>query len=160
MEVKAVWQEGMRFTGAAESGFSLPMEAEAAGDGERAGFLPMELIAAGMAGCTAMDVISILQKKRQEVTAFEVQVHAERASEHPTVFTQAVIEYFVTGRNIEEAALVRAIELSSTRYCPAQAMLGKVFPIVLKYHIYEAAGGQPGLVVSGEFSQPVARGDG
>ena len=69
----------------------------------------MELLAIGLAGCTAMDVISILSKKRQEVTDFEVQVHAGRAAEHPKVFTDAMIEYFVTGRNLDETALLRAM---------------------------------------------------
>ena len=97
----------------------------------------MELIALGLAGCTAMDVISILQKKRQNVTGFDVQVDASRAEEHPKVFTSAVITYIVTGVGVEESALLRAIELSATRYCPAQSMLSQVFPIELKYEIYE-----------------------
>ena len=114
----------------------------------------MELLATGLAGCTAMDVISILQKKRQEVTDFEVQVHAERASEHPKVFTSAVIEYFISGHNLDEAAVVRAIELSATRYCPAQAMFQNVFPMELKYHIYEDKGdGERELVKSGLYKQ-------
>lgn len=100
----------------------------------------MELFAIGLAGCTAMDVISILGKKRQEVTNFEVQVHVERAQEHPTVFTSAVIEYYVSGFDIEEKALLRSMELSSTRYCPAQAMMGQWMPIQLKYFIYEDMG--------------------
>jgi putative redox protein len=104
-----------------------------------------------------MDVISILQKKRQVVTGFEVHVHARRAEQHPRVFTQADIEYSITGSQIDEAAVLRAVELSATRYCPAQAMLGQVFPITLKYFIYEQeAAGERRLVSSGEFAQPVA----
>jgi putative redox protein len=98
----------------------------------------MELILVGLVGCTAMDVISILQKKRQKVTGFTVRATAERADEHPKVFTSAVIEYTVTGHDISPKAVERALELSEQRYCPAQAMLGQVFPIELKYEIVEA----------------------
>jgi putative redox protein len=103
-----------------------------------------------------MDVISILQKKRQAVTAFEVQVHTSRAEQHPKVFTSAEIEYIVVGHDLDEAALLRAIELSATRYCPAQAMFEKVFPISLKYHLFEDENGQRRLVKSGEYIPPSA----
>ncbi len=149
MEARAVWQQRMTFTGVANSGFPLTIGTDPAVGGDNDGVRPMELVAIGLAGCTAMDVISLLNKKRQEVTAFEVQVHAERAPEFPKVFTKAVIEYFITGHNLEEAAVVRAIELSAIRYCPAQAMLAQVFPIEHKYHIYEDSGDdQRQLVIS------------
>jgi putative redox protein len=142
----------MSFTGTAfESGFEVPLDATLDVGGDDNGFRPMELIATGLVGCTSMDVISILRKKRQEITAFEVEVHAERAEKHPRVFTSAVIEYRVTGHNVQEAAVRRAIELSAERYCPAQAMFRDVFPIALKYAIFEA--GENG---SGE---PVLTGD-
>lgn len=156
MEAKVNWQGKLTFTGSAESGFQLPLGAEPAVGGDNDGFRPMELLAMGLAGCTAMDVISILSKKRQDVTAFEVQVHAGRATEHPKVFTEAVIEYHVTGRGLDEAALVRAIELSATRYCPAQAMFVKLMPIELKYHLYEDRGqGQRELVKSATYTPVV-----
>ena len=152
MEARAVWQQRMTFTGVANSGFSLTIGTDPAVGGDNDGVRPMELVAIGLAGCTAMDVISLLNKKRQEVTAFEVQVHADRAVDFPKVFTKAVIEYFITGHNLEEAAVVRAIELSAIRYCPAQAMLVKVFPIESIYHIYEDEGeGQSRLVKSGAY---------
>lgn len=155
MEAKVTWKENLAFTGWAGSGFEAPLDAKEEAGGTGQGFIPMELIATGLAGCTAMDVISILQKKRQDVTAFEVQVHAERADEHPRVFIHAVIEYFVTGHGVDEKAVVRAIELSSTRYCPGQAMFDGVFPIDLKYHIYEAGeNGEQQPVKSGEYSPP------
>lgn len=150
MDAKVSWKGGMSFTGSAGSGFEIPIGTDPGVGGDNDGTRPMELIATGLAGCTAMDVISILTKKRQEVTDFKVRVHAERAGEHPKVFTSAVIDYDVTGKNIEEAAVTRAIELSATRYCPAQAMLGKVMPIELRYHIYESQeNGKPALVTEG-----------
>jgi len=121
-------------------------------DGDDNGFRPMEMFAMGLAGCTAMDVISILGKKRQQVTGFEVQVHASRSEEHPKVFTGATIEYFVTGHAVDEAAVVRSIELSTLRYCPAQAMFVQIMPIELEYHIYEDLGeGERELVKNGSY---------
>jgi putative redox protein len=160
VEARVTWKGKLSFTGTADSGFQLPLGGEKSVGGDEDGFRPMELIAAGLAGCTAMDVISILAKKRQQVTAFDVQVHAERAENHPKVFTHAVIEYIVVGRQLNETAVLRAIELSATRYCPAQAMLEKAFPIELHYRIYEdQVDGQPTLTSSGEFvpsaQQPV-----
>ena len=100
----------------------------------------MELIAVGLAGCTAMDVISILKKKHQDVIHFDVTVDAPRSPEYPKVFTKAVIKYIVSGKNVSEAAVLRAIELSTNKYCPAHAMFEKAFPIDLQYEIYEEAG--------------------
>jgi putative redox protein len=152
MEAKVIWNGKLAFQGGAESGFNLPLDGEAGGGGEGNGFRPMELIAVGLAGCTAMDVISILTKKRQDVTGFEVQVHADRAETHPKVFTHAVIEYFVTGYAVDEAAVVRSIELSAMAYCPAQAMLSQVMPIEMNYHIYEDQGdGKRALLKSGVY---------
>ncbi len=140
MDAKVTWNGRMSFTGTADTGFSVPLGAEAAVGGDEDGFRPMELILTGLAGCTAMDVVSILQKKRQEVTAFNVRVHAERAEDHPKVVTSAVLEYQVSGHALDEAAILRAIELSATRYCPAQAMFRSVFPMTLKYTIFEDEG--------------------
>jgi putative redox protein len=77
MDAKVIWQQGLTFTGTADSGFSVPLGADPGVGGADDGFHPLELMAVSLAGCTAMDVISILKKKRQDVTAFEVSVHAE-----------------------------------------------------------------------------------
>ena len=127
----------MSFTGTADTGFTLPLGADPAVGGDDDGFRPLELMAISLAGCTAMDVISILRKKRQEVTGFEVKVHADRANEFPKVFTHITVEYNVTGHNIDPDAIERSIELSSTAYCPAQAMLAKAVTIEHKYTIVE-----------------------
>ena len=152
MEVKVDWKGRLTFTGTADSGFSVPLGAKAAVGGDDDGFRPMELIAMGLAGCTAMDVMSILRKKRQDVTDFEVQVHVERTQEHPKVFTEAEIEYFITGHGVDETAVLRAIGLSANRYCPAQAMFNQVMTIELKYHIFDDEGaGKRSEVKSGVF---------
>jgi putative redox protein len=132
MEAKVIWKNRMSFTGSSESGFTIPLGTSPEVGGDDDGFRPMELLAIGLAGCTAMDVISILHKKKQEVAGFEVQVHAERASEHPRVFTRIIIEYIVTGSSVDRAAVERAVQLSSEKYCPAQAMFAKILPLELK----------------------------
>ena len=151
MNAKVTWHEGLSLTGTADTGFEVPLGADPAVGGANDGFRPLELMAVSLAGCTAMDVISILQKKRQQVTAFEVNVASERAEEHPKVITAATIEYHVSGDEINEAAVLRAIELSALRYCPAQAMLGKVFPMQLVYYIYTTDGT---LIKQGEYKLP------
>lgn len=135
MEAKVTWKGGLSFDGSADAGFFVPLDGSLDVGGKGAGFLPMELMAIGLAGCTAMDVISILRKKQQDVTAFEVKTHAQRADSHPKVFTHILLEYIVTGRNIDPAAVERAIELSETKYCPSQAMLAKAVTIEHTYTI-------------------------
>ena len=140
MDVILSWKGRMLFEGVGGSGFVQKLDTDASAGGDDSGARPMEFIALGLAGCTAMDVISILQKKKQPVSDFKVQLHAERADEHPKVFTEAVIEYLVTGSDVDEAALLRAIELSAEKYCPAQAMLSKAFPIRMTYKILNDSG--------------------
>jgi len=126
---KVVWKGGLSFEGSAGSGFSLPLDTTAAQGGQDSGFRPMELLLVGLAGCTAMDVISILKKKQQDVVSFEVAVKGERAEEHPRVYTHITIEYILTGHAIDPTAAERAVELSETKYCSAQAMLSKAAKI-------------------------------
>jgi putative redox protein len=132
MDAKVIWKNKMSFDGSSDSGFTVPLGTAADVGGDNDGFRPLELIAIGIAGCTAMDVISILQKKREEVSSFEVRVHAERAAEHPKVYTHLTIEYVVGGKNLSKEAVERAVELSETKYCSAQAMFKKVAPMDLK----------------------------
>jgi putative redox protein len=156
MKANVIWKGNMAFAGETDSGFPIPLDADSAVGGTNSGARPMEMIALGLAGCTAMDVISILRKKQQEVTGFEVRVDAPRAEEHPKVFTSAIITYIVRGNNIDEASVLRAIELTSTKYCPAQAMLGQAFPINLQYEIYEDEGdGNQRLTYQGSWQEMV-----
>ncbi|MCS6993566.1 MAG: OsmC family protein [Anaerolineales bacterium] len=151
MNAKVTWKHGLSFNGSADTGFELPLGADPSVGGANDGFRPLELMAVSLAGCTAMDVISILRKKQQDVTGFEVRVSAEQQHEHPHVFTKAVITYEVTGHAIAEAAVVRAIELSATKYCPAQAMLAKTVPMELVYEIYEDREGVKELVLKSRW---------
>lgn len=146
------WKGRMTFEGSGPSGFPMRLDADSAAGGDDSGARPMELIALGLAGCTAMDVVSILAKKRQEVTDFQTVFHGDRAQEHPKVFTGATIEYRLHGRNLDEAAVLRAIGLSAEKYCPAQAMLTKAFPIRLVYKIFDAD--SKALIKEGEYALP------
>lgn len=137
MHASVIWSRGMTFTGSADSGFTLPLGTDPSVGGDNDGFRPMELLVIGLAGCTAMDVISILRKKRQDVTGFEVTVDTERADEHPKVVTAFAIRYIVRGRAVDPRAVERAIELSRDTYCPAQAMLSKAAPITVSYEVIE-----------------------
>lgn len=135
MEATVIWEKGLTFTGSTGAEFKVPLGASEDVGGDDDGFRPMQLIAIGLAGCTAMDVMSILTKKQQKVASFEVRVTATQESEHPRVFTQFIIEYLLTGENIDETAVQRAIELSETKYCPAQAMFNQIATIELSYQI-------------------------
>lgn len=104
---------------------------------EETGPRPMQLLLIGLAGCTGMDVISILQKKRQPFTGLQVKATAEQADEHPKVYTQIHLEYVVQGEGVDPKAVERSIELSQTKYCPASAMLSKGAEITTSYRITE-----------------------
>jgi putative redox protein len=134
MEAKVTWEKDLMFVGVADSGYAVRMDSKS---GPETGVGPVEMTAIALAGCTAMDVISILTKKRQQVTSFHVQVHAKRATEYPKVITGAELEYVVSGHDIDSASVLRAIDLSVKQYCPVHAMLAKAFPIDLKYSIFE-----------------------
>ncbi len=148
MEAQVNLKERMTFVATADSGHEMILDSSRDSGGDERGFSPIELLAMGLAGCTAMDVISILRKKRQDVTAFEVKVHVDRADDHPRVFTHARVVYIVKGRAVQEEAVTRAIELSTVKYCPAHAMFEKLFPIELWYKIYE---GNDSLVKEGTW---------
>ena len=137
MKANVTWQKDMVFIGKAASDFPIRMDSDPSYGGTNSGVRPMEMIALGLAGCIAMDVLSILQKKRQQITQFEVKIDAPRSPEYPMVFTNAVITYVVTGRSVNEQAVLRSIELTATKYCPAQIMLEQSFPMELHYEIYE-----------------------
>jgi putative redox protein len=135
MDAKVIWKNRMSFEGTSDSGFTVPLGTTPAVGGDDDGFRPLELLAVGLAGCTAMDIVSILSKKRQDLTSFEVRVHADRQDEHPKVFTHLTIEYVLSGNDLSREAVERAVQLSAEKYCPAQAMFAKLVPIDLKITI-------------------------
>ena len=105
--------------------------------GFSAGSRPMELLLMSLASCTAMDVVSILRKKRVKLNDFHMEVEAEQASEHPKVFTNIKLSYIFTGSNIRPSDVEQAIELSENKYCSASAMLKKSVNITYDYKLVD-----------------------
>ncbi len=138
-EAKVTWVgPGLRLVGEASSGPAVVIDHALPGEERReTGPRPMELLLIGLAGCTAMDVVSILQRMRQPVDGLEVRASAERAPDHPKVYTRIHLEYVIRGKGIKESAVERAIHLSETTYCSASAMLGKTAEITTSYRIVE-----------------------
>lgn len=126
MNATAVWHKGLSFEGSAGSGFKVAMGASVADGGINDGFRPMELLLVGLAGCTGMDVVSILVNKKQQITAFEVQVDSDRATTYPMIFTKIRVKYVVTGHDVDRSVVEYAVQQSSKKYCGAEAMLGEV----------------------------------
>lgn len=137
--VSARLDGAMGFRAETPSGHEVLMDASPEVGGENRGVRPLELLLVGLAGCTGMDVISILRKMRQDVTGYEVSVSGERADEHPRVYTRIVVEHILRGRGLVEANVARAVELSATRYCSASAMLEKAARVEHRYTIVEEA---------------------
>jgi putative redox protein len=138
----ATLASGMHFVGEID-GFRMDLDAEESVGGVGAGPQPHRLLLEALAGCTAMDVISILRKKRQQVSGLSVEVQGSRADQHPRVYTRIEVLYRVRGQNVDPQAVARAIELSATRYCPVMAMLGKVAEVRTHYEIEEESAGTP-----------------
>jgi putative redox protein len=124
--------------GETENGPAVVLDSAGGTYGTHSGLTPLELVLVGLAGCTAMDVASIMAKKRQPLSNLQVKVSAERADSHPKVFTKIEVEYIAYGEGIDESALERSIELSEETYCSAHAMIGKTAEITSSYRIVEA----------------------
>jgi putative redox protein len=131
--------DGMQFIVETGSGHSFAIDSAPEVGGHNTGPRPFELLAASLAGCTGMDVISVLRKMQQKVTGLKVHVSGERAAEHPKKFLSIHIEYTVIGYNLVEDRVARAIELSETKYCPAMASLRPGAPITSSFTILEAS---------------------
>lgn len=131
-----------RFEVEVGSGHHVTLDAVEHDGGQNAGFLSMGLLLVGLAGCTGMDVISILRKKRQQVTGYQVHVEGIRAEDHPMIFTEVTVEHIITGHQLQPEAVVRAIQLSKERYCGAGAMLGKAARPIHTSRLIEAAQAQ------------------
>jgi putative redox protein len=135
-DARVTWVEDSRFVGQASSGHALVVD----GGAEKLAPSPMELVLIGMAGCTACDVLSILRKKRQDVTGLEVVARAGRAEHPPRVYTTIEVEYVVRGRGIGSKPVEDAIRLSKEKYCSASIMLGKTASVSTGFRIEEDPG--------------------
>lgn len=139
MECKVRWAgEGVSFEAHTASGHKLIMDGAPEAGGSNLGPRPMELLLAGTGGCTAFDVVLILRKGRHDVTGCEVSLDATRAESDPKVFTRIHFHFTVTGRNLRQDVVKRAIELSKEKYCSASIMLAKTAEITYDLEIVEA----------------------
>ena len=145
---------GLRFFGSTGSGHTVAFDDV---DGDSAG-RPIEVLLTALGACSAMDVISILRKKRQPVRVYRVRLQAEQVEEHPHVLTDIRVVHEVEGGGVEPAAVRRAIELSASRYCPISAMLAS--GVTRVSHWYVVRGAQPGdddvgeVLVIGPHAEP------
>ncbi len=118
-----------------ESGHGIVIDGAPDIGGRNLGVRPMEMVLMGLGGCTAMDVLSILKKQRQNITDFAIEIEAQRREDPPKVFTDIQIRYIITGRDLKETHVKRAIELSAEKYCSVSAMLEKTAKITHDYSI-------------------------
>jgi putative redox protein len=128
-EANVRWAGKMAFVGKAGSNHLVPMDTVPEFDGESSATKPLELLLLGLGGCTGMDVVSLLRKMRVDFSGIEMNITADRAEEHPTVYTKIDIEYVITGRGIDQDKVKRAVDLSQEKYCSVSAMLRKSCPI-------------------------------
>jgi putative redox protein len=138
MKARIDWQQGMAFRASTESGHSIDIDGPPDLGGENQGPRPMELLLAGLGSCSAVDVVHILQRGRHDVTDCTVDINADRADVDPKVFTAIHLHFRVTGRDLREAAVARAVELSADKYCSASIMLGKAAEITHGYEVVAA----------------------
>ena len=134
MEMKATWIDGMRFAYNSATGHGLITDAPETHGGTGTAASPMELVLLGLIGCTGVDVTSILQKMKQPVESLSVTCRAERAEEHPKVYTKIHLIYDVKG-DVDEKRLQRAIHLSESTYCSVSAMLSSTAEITNEYRL-------------------------
>jgi putative redox protein len=137
--VRVRWSGKRQFVGWDKAGHGVVMDAPAAYGGEGTGARPLEVFLYGLAACTAMDVVSVLEKKRQHFTGLEIEVEAtQREDEYPKIYTRIEMVYIVSGHGVSPDAVARAIELSEEKYCSVRGMLGPQVEIVTSYRIDEA----------------------
>lgn len=138
MEVRVKWVDGMMFLGESGSGHTVTMDGPPELGGRNMGIRPMEMLLLGMGGCTSFDVMQILQKGRNNIIDCVAEVSAERVDTVPKVFSKIHVHFVVTGKDLKEAVVERAIRLSAEKYCSASIMLGKAVDITHDFEIIEA----------------------
>ncbi|MGB0545306.1 MAG: OsmC family protein [Candidatus Pseudothioglobus sp.] len=137
MNISVNWVDGMLMVGKSHSGHSITMDGPPEIGGENLGVRPMEMLLLGVAGCTMIDVVSTLKKMRQDLTQCETKVNAERANDHPKVFTDIHIQFVIKGKDLDQNKVEKAITLSAEKYCSASIMLGKTASITHDFEIVE-----------------------
>ncbi|HIB97553.1 MAG: OsmC family protein [Candidatus Thioglobus sp.] len=131
------WIDGMMMVGESASGHAVVMDGPEDLGGKNLGIRPMEMLLLGMGGCTTVDVVSTLKKMREEVRDCYAEISAERADEHPKVFTKIHIHFVVKGSNLNDKKVGKAVSLSADKYCSASIMLGKTATVTHDFEIHE-----------------------
>jgi putative redox protein len=135
MKARIKWVEQVSFLGESGSGHSVLMDGAPDAGGRNLGFRPMEMLLLGLGGCSAFDVVMILKRGRERVTDCVVEIEAERAETEPKVFTKIVMRYVVTGQDLDQKKVERAVTLSADKYCSATAIMAKTAQITHKIEV-------------------------
>lgn len=135
MKVRIKWVEDVSFVGESETGHAVVLDGAPENGGRNIGMRPMEMLLIGMGACTAFDVVTILKKSRQPIVDCVAEIGAERANEIPKVFTKIHVHFVITGDNLNETQVERAVKLSAEKYCSASIMLSKSVEITHDYEI-------------------------
>ena len=160
MEATIMLDHGMTFHGSSNSGYTLKMDSDSSVGGDNSGFRPMELLLIGLGGCTAMDVLSILRKKRQDVRGYRIEVGGTQMDGHPNAFTRMDVTHVLEGGDLDVDAVRRAIELSATKYCAVGATLASgITEIHHGYRVIDVVTGAEktgDVLVEGPHQDPTA----
>ncbi len=136
-KAKVLFTEGLQFVGQADSGHAIVMDGDAEVGGHNTGLRPMELLLIGVGGCSGMDVVSILRKKKENITGLEINVNGNKAKDYPQKYTDIDIEFIVKGKGLSDEAVKRAVQLSMDKYCSVKASLEGTAKISFSYKIVE-----------------------
>ena len=137
MKARVQWLDGRAFVGESGSGHAVVMDGAPEAGGRNIGVRPMEMLLLGLGGCTAFDIVMILERMREKVTALDIALEAERAAEDPKVFTAIKLIYKIRGHKLKPANVERAVNLSAEKYCSASIMFGKTATITHDFEIAE-----------------------
>ena len=137
MNISVKWIDGMLMVGKSDSGHAIVMDGPPEIGGENLGVRPMEMLLLGMAGCTMIDVVSTLEKMRENLSDCQTKVSADRGTEYPKVFTNIHVHFILRGKKLNASKVEKAIKLSAEKYCSASIMLGKTAVITHDFEIIE-----------------------
>lgn len=137
MEATVKWVGGRAFLGESGSGHCVVMDGPPDHGGRNIGIRPMEMILLGVGGCSSFDVMDILQKGRHDVSDCVVELTAERVDTVPSVFSKIHLHFKVSGKNLKDTVVARAVQLSAEKYCSASIMLGKSVEITHDFEVIE-----------------------
>ena len=137
MNISVNWVDVLLMVGKSDSGHTITMDGPPESGGENLGVRPIEMLLLGVAGCTMIDVVTTLKKMRQDLSHCETKINAERATDHPKVFTDIHIQFIVKGKDLDSKKVDKAITLSAEKYCSASIMLGETATITHDFEVVE-----------------------